>query len=351
MSEETASIAEPLPPRENPEILGHEWAEQRFLDAWNSGRLPHAWLITGPRGIGKATFAFRITRFVLAGGAGEAGLFGEMTPESLAVAPDDPVFRRIASGGHADLMTLERSVNPDTKKLRSVIVVKDVRDAGAFLSLTPAEGGWRVLVVDCADELNVNAANALLKMLEEPPDRALILLVSHAPGRLLATIRSRCCRMALRPLADETVAALLSRYRPDLPEPDARVLTGLAEGSIGRALALAEEGGLEMYRDLTALLDRLPDMDATAAHSFGDRIARRGAEEAFRTATELLSWWVAGTVRSRAAAAPARTGSLDRWLEVWDKINRLTLQSDALNLDRKQVILNLFFALQRAARA
>ncbi len=343
---------EPTPPRENPDLIGHEWAEQRFLDVWNSGRLPHAWLITGPRGIGKATFAFRIARFVLAGGAGEAGLFGEMSPETLAVAAENPVFRRVASGGHADLMTLERSVNTETKKLRSVIVVDDVRNAGKFLSLTPAEGGWRVVVIDCAEELNVNAANALLKMLEEPPNRALILLVSHAPGRLLATIRSRCCRIALRPLSDQTIAGLLERHQPDMTDNDTTVLIRLAEGSIGRALALAEEGGLDLYRDLSALLDSLPDFDAVAVHGFGDRVARRGAESTFRTATELLAWWVAGTVRNRIATpAGAKPGALDRWLEVWDKINRLAAQSDALNLDRKQVILNLFFALQRAARA
>ncbi len=340
-------------PRKNPHLLGHEWAEQHFLDAWNSGRLPHGWLITGPRGIGKASFAFRVARFALAGGAGggQAGLFGAALPDTLAIDAQDPVFRRVASGGHADMMTLERSVNPDTGKLRSVIVVDDVRAAGSFLSLTPAEGGWRILVVDAADELNANAANALLKMLEEPPDRALILLVSHAPGRLLATIRSRCCRIQLRPLGDETVANLLSRYCPDLGAADATTLITLAEGSIGRALQLAGEGGLDLYRDLAAMLDALPALDTAAVHGFGDRVARRGAEDMFRTATELLAWWVARTVRTGAVRTTARPGGLDRWLEVWEKINRLAVQSDALNLDRKQVMLNLFFALQRAARA
>ncbi len=351
MSKDTETPAEPPPPRENPDLLGHEWAERQFLDAWNAGRLPHAWLITGPRGIGKASFAFRTTRFVLAGGAAEAGLFGETAPRSLAIAADHPVFRRVASGGHADLRTLERGVNPDTDRPRSVIVVDDVRAAGSFLSLTPAEGGWRVLVVDAADELNDSAANALLKMLEEPPNRALILLVSHAPGRLPGTIRSRCCRVALRPLGAETVRELLSRYRPDLEADDAATLTGLAEGSIGRALQLAEEGGLDLYRDLTALLEALPDMDTTAVHGFGDRLARRGAEDRFRIATELLGWWVARTIRAGASEMASRRGGLDRWMEVWDKINRLAVQSDALNLDRKQVMLNLFFALQRAARA
>ena len=354
MNQDTAHAGEPPEPpepRKNPDLLGHEWAESSFLGVWNAGRLPHAWLITGPRGIGKATFAFRIARFVLAGGGGETGLFGGTAPASLSLAPDDPVFRRVASGGHADLMTVQRSVNPDTDRMRSVIAVNDVRAAGAFLSLTPAEGGWRVVIVDAADELNVNAANALLKILEEPPDRALIMLVSHAPGRLAPTIRSRCCRIQLRPLAEETILALLSRYHPHMSDDDAALLAGLADGSIGRASHLAEEGGLDIYRALTALLEHLPAVDAAALHRFGDRLARRGAEETFRTASELLGRWIAHTIRSGAEKTLAPPGRLDRWMEVWDKVHRLTVQSDALNLDRKQVMLNLFFALQKAARA
>ena len=204
-----------LAPRENPELIGHEVAEERFLSAWQSGRLPHGWLITGPRGIGKATFAFRVARFVLSGGGVDkpAGLFGDAEAEGLFVAPDEPVFRRIASGAHADLNTLERTVNPDTGKLRTSIAVSDVRRAGDFMRLTASEGGWRVVVVDCVDEMNVNAANALLKVLEEPPARALLLLVSHAPGRLLPTIRSRCCQLPLKLLAHDQVSDLLARLR------------------------------------------------------------------------------------------------------------------------------------------
>ena len=173
-----------LEPRENPELLGHANAERELRAAWDSGRLPHGWLICGPRGIGKATLAFRFARFVLSGGGG-------VESETLAIDETNPIFRRVASGGHTDLMTLERAYDEKEQRRRGVIVVDDVRAAGRFLSLTAGEGDWRVVVVDAADEMNANASNALLKILEEPPARTLMLLVCHAPGRLPATIRSR----------------------------------------------------------------------------------------------------------------------------------------------------------------
>jgi DNA polymerase-3 subunit delta' len=362
-----AKDSEPLAPRQNPELIGHEAAEARFLVAWRSGRLPHGWLITGPRGVGKATLAFRVARFVLAGGGGEptAGLFGDMPSDSLHVDPDHPVFRRVAAGSHADLMTLQRTVNPETGRLRTVIVVEDVRAAGDFMRLTPSEGGWRVVVVDCTDELNQNAANALLKMLEEPPARALLLLVCHAPGRLLATIRSRCCRLPLKRLPDDAVGGLLARLRPDVVEDDRLAVARLAEGSPGRALQLADEDGLALYRELVGLLGQLPRPPVAALHALGDRLARRGAEEQFRTAAELTAWWIGRLARSGArggeppAIVPEEAGcgarllaaaGVDRWIEVWEKITRLSERTDRLNLDRKQVVLNMFHELGEAAR-
>ena len=364
----------PPAPRKNPDLVGHEWAERQFLDAWASGRLPHSWMITGPKGIGKATLAFRIARFVLAGG-GQAGgglfdSFESAAPKSLHVAPEHAVFRRTAAGGHADLMTLERTVDPKTDRMRKVIVIEDVRATNRFLNLTPAEGGWRVLVVDCADELNISSANALLKLLEEPPPRALLLLVSHAPGRLLATVRSRCCRIALKPLDEQQVLGLMARYAPEIADGDdgdAQALARLAEGSIGRALALADEGGLELYREMVSLLAALPALEGAGLHDFADRLARRGAEDAFRTATDLVRWWLAHMIRDGArggnwgpGVVPEEEGcagrlfaaaGVDRWMEVWDKVSRLTDQVEGLNLDRKQVVINLFTTMAGAVRA
>lgn len=349
-------------PVANPHLVGHQAAEAAILQAWRSGRMPHAWLITGPRGVGKATLAYRFARFALA----DRGLFGS-ADDGLFVDPDDPVFRRVASGGHADLLAVERSVNDKTGRLRSEIVVDDVREVGSFLHLTPAEGGWRIVIVDCADEMNLSAANALLKILEEPPQRALLLLVSHAPGGLLPTIRSRCRRLALRALDDATVAALLARYRPDLTEADRIALAGLAEGSIGRALDLAAEGGLELYREMVALLMSLPKLDGERLHKFGDRFGRQGeaAEAAFRTATDLLGRWLGRMVRAGAsgirppevlpgeAACMARLlerRGLDQWLDLWEKMARLFAATERANLDRKQVWVGAFLDIEGLAR-
>ncbi len=350
-------------PAANPLLVGHAAAERAFLDAWNAGRPAHAWLLCGPRGIGKATLAYRIARFVLSGG-GEGGLFG--APESLDVPADGPVFRRVAAGGHADLKVVARGWTDDKQtKRRGEIVVDDVRGVGGFLSLTPAEGGWRVVLIDAADEMNRNAANAVLKVLEEPPRRALLLLLAHSPGRLLPTIRSRCRRLSMQPLAEAEVEGLLRRYAPELPEPDALALARLAEGSVGRALALAEQGGLTLYRDMFALLQGLPRLDVPALHAFGDRVGRGGDGEAFRTVSELLGWWLARLVRAGGGGAAAevlpgeagvmarllQAGSLDQWVEVWEKITHLFARAEAVSLDRKQAVLNAFLMVERQARS
>jgi DNA polymerase III subunit delta' len=359
---------EPLPippPRENPLLLGHESAEAALLGAYRSGRLPHAWLLSGRHGIGKATLAFRFARFLFAEGGRGGGLFAA-TPTSLAVPPADPVFRRVASGGLADLLVVERSVDPRRKRLRSEIVVDETRAVAGFLRLTPAEGAWRVVIVDGADMMNRVAANGLLKILEEPPKLAVLLLVSDNPGRLLPTIRSRCRVLALKPLPEAIVTEALARYRPELSASDRAALARLAEGSIGRALDLAGAGGLGLYRSLVKLLDRLPELDGAALHPFADRLARADGEDAFRLTAELLPGWLARMVALAAgdgsdeqAVLPgeaatmrrlaARAG-LDQWVEVWEKLTRLFAQADGLNLDRKQVVLNAFFALEDAAR-
>jgi DNA polymerase-3 subunit delta' len=357
-------------PRENPELLGHEEAEALLSGAVASGRLAHGWLITGPRGIGKATLAFRFARHLLAGGGAQAqapGLFGAAEPAAagLRLDPGHPVFRRVASGGHADLITVERSWDEKKKKRRNEIVIGDVRDIGQFLHLTPAEGGWRVVVIDCAEDMNRNAANAVLKVLEEPPRRSVLLLVSHAPGRLLPTIRSRCRRLALKPLADTQVRALLARYRPELKPADQALLVWLAQGSIGRALALAEESGLELYRELGEQLSRLPDLDIPALHDFADRLARDREGQSFRTAADLLEGWMARLLRTASLGSPdpgippeearilgrlAGVRGLDQWLALWEKVTRLIAGAEQADLDLKQVWIGAMLALAGQGR-
>ncbi len=363
----TADVLKAPPaPRTNAELLGQSGAERTLLEADRSGRLPHAWLLTGPRGVGKATLAYRFARFLLsdagAGGAG-GGLFGDK-PQDLALDPGHQVFRRVASGGHLDLLSVERALDERSGKLRREIVVGDARAVGQFLHMTPGEGGWRIVVVDCAEEMNRNAANALLKALEEPPRRALLLLVSHAPGRLLPTIRSRCCRLSMPALDEALVLRLLGRYAPDLTPEDAAALARLAEGSIGRALDLAAGGGLELYRELIELLAGLPRLDVPRLHAFGDRLGRGADSSAFRTGTELLSWWLArmirgGTGETLPAEVVAGEGdlmarllerrSLAQWLTLWEKFDRLFARVEGANLDRKQVVITAFLELEALA--
>jgi DNA polymerase III subunit delta' len=378
---EPMTAAEVPEPRANPYLSGHEAAEASLIEAHAQGKLPHAIIIGGPRGIGKATLAFRLARFLLNQGSGGGGLFAA-PPTSLAIEEDDPVFSRVASGGHADLLTIERGINPNKWKkrdappdaearkrvLRDEIVVDDTREVANFLRLTAAEGGWRIVIVDSADDMNRNAANALLKILEEPPKSALLMLVSHNPGRLLPTIRSRCRKLPLKPLAEAEVVRLIGRYRPDIGYDDGRALARLAQGSIGRALDLAGAGGLDLYRTLLKFLDRLPELDAVALHAFADKLARAEAEDTYRTITELLTQWLARMIRTAAEGGDegdsreivrgelegmrrlAARRPLDQWVEVWEKTVRLFAQADGLNLDRKQVVLGAFLALEGAAR-
>ncbi len=358
MNDEAASS---IPtPRANAELRGHLAAEQRLLSAYLSGRLPHAWLITGPRGIGKATLAFRFARFLLAGGAPDDGLFGP-TAEDLHLSREHEVLRRVAAGGHSDLVTVERTQDDKTGRLRKEIVVKDVRSVGQFLHLTAGEGGWRIVVVDSADDMNSSAANAILKVLEEPPRRSLLLLISHAPGRLMPTIRSRCCQLALPALEEPLVLDLLGCYAPDLPAEDRAALARLAEGSIGRALDLAAGGGLALYCELIELLNGLPQLDVPRLHAMADRLARGTDGAAFRTGTELLSWWLGRMIRDAAACAQPMevlpgerslvTRLLERrdlaqWLTLWEKLGRLFADAESANLDRKQVVVTAFLQLE-----
>src|SRR6188508_960158 len=199
------------PPWRNDRLVGHDAAERTMLAAQQAGKLHHAWLLTGPRGIGKATLAWRFARFVLAGQQG--GLFAA-APDTLDVAREAPGRSLVDARSHPDLFHLRRTLNPDTGRIRAEIAVDDVRGLGEFMHMTPAMGDWRVAIVDSADEMNRNSANAVLKVLEEPPAKAVLLIVAHAPGSLLPTIRSRCRRLALHPLADDTVVTLLGDYAP-----------------------------------------------------------------------------------------------------------------------------------------
>jgi DNA polymerase-3 subunit delta' len=349
-------------PRHTAVLRGQAVAEGVLLRARASGRLPHAWLLTGPRGVGKATLAYRFARFLLSPDLQSGGLFGD-APDSLEVPAGHPVFRRVAAGGHPDLMTLERSVD-DKGKLRTVIPVDDVRRLNAFARMTAGEGGWRVAIVDPADDLNRNSANALLKILEEPPPQCVLLLVSHAPGSLLPTIRSRCCQLPLGPLKETVVAELLAGHRPELAAGERAALARLADGSIGRALALADHGGLGLYQEIVDLLATLPRLDVPRLHKLAETWGQGRDPEAFRTGMELLIWWLGRFIRAGSTGHPPPEvvageaalaerllagRPLAQWLGLWEKISRLFARTEAANLDRKQAVLTAFLDLETAA--
>jgi DNA polymerase III subunit delta' len=352
-----------LAPRANPDLVGHEHAERELRRLLETGRVPHAILLSGPRGIGKATLAFRFARFLLA----TRDHATEMATEGgLAVDPESGVFHRVAAGGHADLLTVERAYDPRRRRLRSEIVVDDAREITSFFRLTAAEDGWRIVVVDGAEEMNRNAANALLKVLEEPPRQALLLLVSHSPGRLLPTIRSRCRRFPLVPLAQEVVTRLLRRYRPELPQPEAEALAALSDGSIGRALELADAGGLALYRSMLEMLSQIPGLNVIRLHAFADQLARADAEDSYRVAGELLLQILVRITTRRArrqlegdevvagendaTRRLAARADAAQWAALREDVERSFVSTDQLNLDRKQAMLGVFFAIEELAR-
>jgi DNA polymerase III subunit delta' len=294
----------------------------------------HAWLITGPEGVGKATLAYRFARRLLAG-----------SPEahSLALDPANSIFRRVAAGSHADLLTIERVLNEKTKRMKTQIAVEDVRRINGFMSLTPAEGGWRVVVVDGAEDLNGASANALLKILEEPPARAILLLVCAAPGRLLPTIRSRCRRLRLTPLADEPMGQLLAQYLPQLGAQERGRLITLAEGSPGRAMMLAQDEGLKIAALVDRLLSDLPAVPASRGYEIADFLGR--SETGFSTFMDLVRAGVAAAVREsvRGRADPDQqrlvaSRPLDAWGEVWQGLTRLQDETERFALDKRQAI-------------
>lgn len=332
-------------PREQTRLIGHAEAERELLDAYRSERLHHAWILGGPKGVGKATLAFRMARFVLANPDRTAP---QLTlAADLSVPADDPAARRVAAGSHGDLLHLRRPWDEKGKRFKSFLTVDEVRRTISFFGSTSSYGGWRVCIVDAADDMNASAANALLKVLEEPPPRCLFFVLAHAPGRLLPTIKSRCRRLDLTPLTPDEIAAGLAVLGRD--GEGAGRAAALADGSLRRAIQLLDAGGIDIADGLDRLLGQLPDADMRQVHRFADLLSDRKAEESYRIFLDLLRDWLDARVHAEASAGtpPAR---LVRWAEVWEKTTRAATLADALNLDRKQVILGAFQALGEATR-
>lgn len=367
----SAEPEEPLPeadrltgfphPRETPVLFGQEAAEAVLLEAWVSGRVHHAWMLAGPEGVGKATLAYRFARFALAGGPGAGN-------GSLAVDPALPVSRQVAVLSHPGLLVIRRPWNFQTKKLGTVIPVDEVRRLKDFLSLSAEAGRYRIVIVDRCEEMNVNAANALLKSLEEPPRRTVFLLVTAEPGKLLATIQSRCRRLDLPPLGpadlERAIAGpLAAAMGKSERSVDGALLAALSEGSVRRALVLASGGGLALYERMRGVLSALPRLDHEAIHKLADDLGAAAAEQEFLTYSRLLEDCLARLLRQVAkgqgAAAPEqelasrliRQGTLATWAELWETLIREKAQILALNLDRRSFVLETWRRMAAAARA
>lgn len=345
-------------PRETAVLFGQEAAEAAFLAA--EGRLHHAWLLTGPKGVGKATLAWRIARHLLAGGSdgGSEGGYG------LAMDPGHPVFRQVAALGAPRLALCRRPWDDKAERLRTAITVDEVRALKGFFQLSAADGGWRVAIIDAADELNTAAANALLKMLEEPPPGAVLLLVCHRPAALLPTIRSRCRELRLRPLAPGPLAAALEASGA-APDPDeTAALAALAGGSVGAALALVQGDGLARYDEIVGLVRGAPRMDRRRLIALADAAAGRAASERYGLVLDLVQLALGRLALAGAGAAPepvseaeaeamarlAATPAQGRlWAELAAGLAPRIGHARAVNLDPAQVILDTFLQIDAVA--
>lgn len=318
-------------PRARDRLVGQGRAERAFLDAWGSGRLPHTWLLAGPPGIGKATLAYRIAKFALSGGAGSG----------LDVPRTHPAARQVEARSHPNLAVLRRAATPDGKPAPATIPVDEVRRATALFGSTAADAGYRVCILDSAEELGVAGANALLKAIEEPPPRSLFLVVSHHPGRLLPTIRSRCRLLTLDRLRPEEVAAAVrSLGAPWAGLPDALVAeaAGEADGSVRAALEALDEEGIALRREVGRLLVALPRLDHARVSALAESVAKRGAEGRFEAVLDAVLAWASRRIRAEAGGGAGRLAPL---AELCDRAAAAAREAAAFNLDRRPLVIGL----------
>jgi len=339
-SKDAQERPKPPHPAANAHLIGHLRAEARMLEAARSGRMHHAWLLSGPRGIGKATLAYRFARFLLAHGAAIP-----QQAESLHVDESHPVFHMLAAGAHPDLAILERGIDPRTKKPRANILVDDARKISHFLSMTAAEGGWRIVIADAADDMNPQAANAILKILEEPPANCLFLMVSHAPGRLLPTIRSRCLHLPIRPLSEEQVREALAVVMPRLAAKAIANAAPLSRGAPGRAVQLAGSRAAGLFTRYRDMAESPGSHDPSVSLAMAADLAKAANAEDFRLFTSLLREWMQD--RARQAAIHGQASLARRWARLSSEAAHMLTRLEALNLDRRQALSHLLGAAER----
>ncbi|MGL4438231.1 MAG: DNA polymerase III subunit delta' [Bosea sp. (in: a-proteobacteria)] len=344
MSTETGIEADRLEgfahPRETRRLVGHLDAQAAITEGVRTGRLHHAWLVGGPEGIGKATFAYHVAKFLfsLQPSAAPRG-------DSLVFDPDGRAARLVTGLAHPDLVVLRRQPSTDKKQSTTQIPVETVRRALDVFSTTAGNGGWRVCIVDSAEDLNTAGANALLKVVEEPPQRAIFLIVAHQPGRVLPTIRSRCRKLMLRPLDDINMLDVLGGLGLKPDDRDVRQAVAFADGSVRRALTRLDPETAALIIGTKTLLGNLPDIDIKRVMAMADQLAGRAAEADFAIFVETLEEWASGTLHAGAVRGGRHLAPL---AEVWDKMRRSIRETDALNLDRKPLVLSIFHDLADA---
>lgn len=360
-----AAETEPLPesdrigdlphPRERFELLGHTEAAQTLATAARSDRLHHAWILAGPKGVGKATLAWRLARALLAHGASNC-------PDDLAVPSDHAIARQVAALAHPDLIVIRRPWDPDKKRFKTDLPVEEVRRLHGFFSRHASAGGARIAIIDSADDMNRSAQNALLKILEEPPANALLLLISHAPGGLLPTTRSRCRTLTLRKLPAEAMPGAVAELAPAVDQKSRALLCALADGAPGRALELAESDAPAMYAELTELLGALPRLNGGKLFAFAEKVARAPVERGLALFVALLSQVEERVLRGAYAPLEGVPGEdkllrhlraavpLDSWSALSETLKTEAIRADDLNLDKKQLVLNTFFAIEAASQ-
>lgn len=362
----TYTPAEPdglKPPRDSTLCLGHTTIEKTLLDYIASGAVPHAMIFAGPIGIGKSTMAFRLARYLLKNGTpdmAQDSLFGDapLAPTSLDVDANDPTFTKVAAGGHPDFLSLEYSLDPKKSGKEAPIDVYTARKVAPFLRMTASNGGWRVVIVDNADTLNRNSQNALLKILEEPPSNALLILVTHRLGAMIPTIRSRCRVLHFDPLDADNLAELMKREVGDtLSGRDLQMLNLMSAGSIGSAQKIIETAGLETAQSVLSILENYPRFNFVDIHHLAENAGRFGSndsvfkniESTFLTIVENIIFARAknmgglpAPLDDNALAAMMNAHNIETWLDIFEKLKSHFAQVNFSNLDKRQGVIGAF---------
>jgi DNA polymerase-3 subunit delta' len=340
-----------ISPKNNPFLLGQESAEQAMLEAWKHNSMHNSWLLCGIEGIGKATLAYRFARFLLSADPTKKANY-----TSLETGENNPVYKLTISNAHPDLKVIERDYTETDKrkvlkaikdgdalseeelkglKKSAFIKVDEVRTINEFLSKKSADNNWRIVIIDSIDDMNSASANAVLKILEEPPAKSILLLISHNPGRLLPTIKSRCAKLNLSPLDDKVLASLLRRYCPQLSEQEISGLKTICSGSIGKALVYADHGALQYYDDLCRLVSAKEKFKLSELLAYCEAAAKE--EDTYALVQELILKFISENMRV--------TSHIEKLADIWEKTIKVFDEVNRLNMDKKQVLVNVINGL------